>query len=172
MTFSIKDMSRFVRGHLVTFHDEGPHTGRVLVVQPKGSRPYLVCEGSNTQKSFGKKIVKACQKADLPAETLVQVVYPKQTVVRFGGIQVNGFRIGDRVQLTQEVERSPDFKVPAGSFGTLTSKDDEKWGVKLEETTQGAEEWGKLTLMLFRDKDFGPFNASPPLRYVPAGEKT
>ncbi len=53
----------------------------------------------------------------------------------------HGLQEGDRVRLTQVVERYPHFVVEAGTVGTVTYTDDAVLGVTLDDKIDGAEEW-------------------------------
>ncbi len=49
-------------------------------------------------------------------------------------------RVGERVRLTQDVERYPHFIAPKGAEGVVVSEDD-VYAVKLDVFVPGAEEW-------------------------------
>jgi hypothetical protein len=52
------------------------------------------------------------------------------------------FKVGDRVRLTQTVDRYPDFVAPAGLAGTVdTVEVDGSLAVKMDQTLDGCEEW-------------------------------
>ena len=52
------------------------------------------------------------------------------------------FKVGDRVRLTQDVERFPHFIAKAGSTGVVSENNGENQvSVKMDEILEGAEEW-------------------------------
>jgi hypothetical protein len=51
-------------------------------------------------------------------------------------------RVGDRVELRQDVERYPFATVPAGAIGTVTASEPELLCVRLDEVIEGLEDWG------------------------------
>lgn len=59
---------------------------------------------------------------------------------------MTGFRAGDRVALTQDVDRYPHFIARAGSVGTVTHVEShrsaERLAVHMDEPLPGSEEWG------------------------------
>ena len=52
------------------------------------------------------------------------------------------FAVGDRVALTRDVERFPDFIAPKGATGTVVMAErDGALAVRMDQAITGAEEW-------------------------------
>ena len=67
-------------------------------------------------------------------------------------------KLGDRFELTADVERYPHFIAKAGRRGTITEIGDfgETWG-KLDEKLEGAEGWDNCVVWDVRGLDDAPF---------------
>lgn len=50
--------------------------------------------------------------------------------------------VGRRIELVREVDRYPDFAAPKGLTGTIVDDDPEFIRAKMDQTMNGAEEWG------------------------------
>lgn len=55
-----------------------------------------------------------------------------------------GFKAGDRIELTEWVERFPSFQVAPGATGVVTSSEDTLLCVKMDEPIAGCEEWDNV----------------------------
>lgn len=65
------------------------------------------------------------------------------------------FEVGDRVQLTQDVERYPHFIAPAGLTGIVVSLTEVQMSVRLDAPLAGAEAWDNEVHWYDLDHDLG-----------------
>ena len=72
--------------------------------------------------------------------------------------------IGDRVVLTEDVERFPHFIAAAGSIGTVSHLDGDCLCVKMDKLIPGAEEWDNEVVWNTEDIEF--FLRRQPLKLV------
>jgi len=65
--------------------------------------------------------------------------------------KAHGFKLGDRVVLTESVERWDSFIVNAGAAGTITYLETWQLDIKMDEHIPGCEEWNNCVIFCYED---------------------
>ena len=77
--------------------------------------------------------------------------------------------VGDRVELTRDVERFPDFIAPKGWTGTIVECDADFLSLKLDQHLPGAEDWDNCLIFTAEDYHHDGEHPSDCLKAVDGG---